>query len=154
MNSRLRQAIHKKNMLYNVNRTGKVKWDDYRKQRNLTTSINKQSKLTYFRERCDGGPKNQSFWRTIKPFMFDKSASHDNKIILQENDIIITDTQEICEIFNTYFTSVANNIGFDDSFPPDFGTEDVFSNMITKHSRHSSILKIRENISLPRVRGF
>ena len=47
--------------------------------------------------------------------MSDKSASHDNKIILQEDDKIITDTQEICEIFNTYFTSVANNIGFDDS---------------------------------------
>ena len=78
INSRLRQAIHKKNMLYNAYRKGKVKWDDYRKQRNLTTSMNKQSKLTYFRERCDGGPNNQSFWRTIKPFMSDKSASHDN----------------------------------------------------------------------------
>ena len=154
MNSRLRQAIHKKNMLYNAYRKGKVKWDDYRKQRNLTTSINKQSKLTYFRERCDGGPKNQSFWKTIKPFMSDKSASHDNKIILQEDDKIITDTQEICEIFNTYFTSVANNIGFDDSIPPDFDTEDGFSNMITKHFRHSSIVKIRENISCNSVFDF
>ena len=75
--------------------------------------------------------------------MSDKSASHDNKIILQEDDKIITDTQEICEIFNTYFTSVANNIGFDDSIPSDFDTEDGFSNMITKHYRHSSIVKIR-----------
>ena len=58
--------------------------------------------------------------------MSNKSASHDNKIILQEDDKIITDTQEICEIFNTYFTSVANNIGFDDSLPPDFDTEDGF----------------------------
>ena len=154
MNSRLRQAIHKKNILYNAYRKGKVKWDENRKQRNLTTSINKQSKLTYFRERCDGGPKNQSFWRTIKPFMSDKSGSLDNKIILQEDDKVISDTQEKCEIFNTYFTSVANNIGFDDSIPPDFDTEDGFSNMITKHYRHYSIVKIRENISCNSVFDF
>ena len=61
MNSRLRHAIHKKNMMHNAYRKGKVKWDDYRKQRNLTTAINKQSKLTYFRERRDGGPKKSIF---------------------------------------------------------------------------------------------
>ena len=43
MNSRLRQAIHKKNMLYNAYRKGKVKWDVYRKQRNLATAINNQN---------------------------------------------------------------------------------------------------------------
>ena len=64
MNSRLRQAIHRKNMLRNAYKKGKVKWDDYRKQINLTSAINKQSKLSYFRERCDGGYKKQSFWTT------------------------------------------------------------------------------------------
>ena len=147
MNSRLRQAIHRKNMLRNAYKKGKVKWDDYRKQRNLTTAINKQSKLTYFRERCDGGSKKQSFWKTIKPFMSDKSASHGNQIILQEGDKIISDTDEICEIFNSYFTSVANNIGFDDNIPPDFYTDDGFSAMINKHDQHPSIVKIRENVS-------
>ena len=147
MNSRLRQAIHRKNMLRNAYKKGKVKWDDYKKQRNLTTDINKQSKLTYFRERCDGGPKNQSFWKTIKPFMFDKSLTHGKQVILQVGDKIITDTYEICEKFNTYFTSVANNIGFDDSIPPDFYTEDRFPGMINKHCLHPSIVKIKKNIS-------
>ena len=154
MNSRLRQAIHKKNMLYNAYRKGKVKWDVYRKQRNLATAINKQSKLAYFRERCDGGPKNQSFWRTIKPFMSDKSSSFGDRIILQEGDKIINNTHEICEIFNTYFTSVANNIRFDDSIPPDFYTSYGFSTMINKHCNHPSIVKIRENISNDLVFNF
>ena len=99
-------------------------------------------------------PKNQSFWRTIKPFMSDKSASHDKNIIIQEDDKIITNTNEICEIFNTYFTTVTNNIGFDDSIPPDFDTEHGFSNMINKHCRHPSFLKIRENISCDSVFDF
>ena len=148
MNSRLRQTIHRKNMLHNASKKGKVKWDDYRKRRNLTTTINKQSKLTYFRERCDGGPNIQSFWKTIKPFMSDKSASHGNQIILEERDKIISDTDEICEIFNSYFTSVANNIGFEDNIPPDFCTDDGFSAMINKHDLHSSIVKIEENYQL------
>ena len=62
--------------------------------------------------------------------MSDKSASHDKNFTLQEDDKIITNTQEIYEICNTYFTTVANNIGFDDSIPPDFDTEHGFSNMI------------------------
>ena len=123
------------------------KRDDYRKPINLTTAINKQYKLTYFRERCDGGPKNQSFWKIITPFMSDKSLTHGKQVILQEDDKIISDTNEICEIFNTYFTSVANNIGFDDNIPPDFYTEDGFSAMINKHCLHPSIVKIKESIS-------
>ena len=79
MNSRLRRAIHKKNMLYNAYKKGKVKWDTYRKQRNLTTAINKQSKSAYFRERCDGGPKKQSFWKAIKPFISDKGNFSSSK---------------------------------------------------------------------------
>lgn len=147
MNSRLRKAMYRKNMLRNAYRKGKVKWDDYRRQRNLTTAIYKQSKLNYFRERCDGGPKSQSFWKTIKPFMTDKSTSHTNQIILQEDGKIINNPNEICEIFNTYFTSVANNIGFDDSIPPDFYTEEGFSAMIDRHRLHPSIIKIKENVS-------
>ena len=76
--------------------------------------------------------------------MSDKSLTHGNQVILQEGDKIISDTNEI---FNTYFTSVANNIGFDDSIPPDFYTEDGFSAMINKHCLHPSIVKIKENIS-------
>ena len=145
MNSSLRRAIHKKDMLYNSYRKGKVTWEIYRKQRNLTTAINKQSKATYFRERCDGGPKEQKFWRTIKPFITDKNVFHYNKIIHQEGDKIATDTQEICEIFNAFFMSVANNIGFDDTIPSDYYTDEGFSAIIKRHSNHPSIIKIMEN---------
>ena len=113
-------------MLYNFYRKGKVNWETYRKQWNWTTAINKQSKAAYFSERCDGGPKKQTIWKTIKPFITDKNAFHNNKIILQEGDQIIKDTQEICEIFNAFFTSVANGIGFDGTIPPDYYTAEDF----------------------------
>ena len=118
------------------NRKGKVNWETCREQRNLTTA--------YFSERCDGGPKKQTFWKTIKPFITDKNAFHNNKIILQEGDQIITDTQEICEIFNAFFTSVANDIGFDDTIPPHYYTAEGFSflsfNGIVATHVHSCVL--------------
>ena len=95
----LRRVIHKKNMLYNSYRKCKANWETYRKQRNLTTMIYKQSKAAYFR---DGGPKKQAFWRTIKPFITDKNAFHIATNNFQEGDRIITDTQEIFEIFNAF----------------------------------------------------
>ena len=76
--------------------------------------------------------------------MSDKSLTHGKQVILQEGDKIISDANEICEILNTYFTYVANNIGFHDSIPPDFYTEDVFSAMINKHCLHPGIVKIKK----------
>ena len=62
MNSRLRQAIHKKNMLYNAYRKGKVKWDVYRKQRNLATAIKTNNqKWPIFAKDVMGGPKTNRF---------------------------------------------------------------------------------------------
>ena len=141
MNSRLRHAFHKKNMFYNAYKKGKGKWDTYRRQRNLTTAINKQSKSAYFRERCEGGPKNQSFWKTTKPFISNNSSFNTNQTILQEGDTIINDTGEI---FNNYFTSVGSNIGFDDTIPTDFDTDDGFSAIINKWCQHPSIVEIKE----------
>ena len=94
MNGSLRRNIHYRNMLRNKYRRGLVTWETYRKQRNLTTAMYKRSKLTYFRERCEGGPRNQSFWKTIRPFMANKSGRNRNMIILKEDDNITQMTKK------------------------------------------------------------
>ena len=102
MNSRLRQVIHKKNMLCNACRKGKVKWDVYRKQQNLATAMNKQWKLAYFLERCDGAQKKQLFWRTIKPFMSDKSSSiGDKSFFRKETRQLMTRTKYVKYLIRT-----------------------------------------------------
>ena len=146
INGSLRRNIHYRNMLRNKYRRGLVTWETYRKQRNLTTAMYKRSKLTYFRERCEGGPRNQSFWKTIRPFMANKSGPNRNKIILNEDNNIITDDKEICEIFNKYFISVADGIGFPDGLPANYNTKDGFQDIIGTHESHSSILEIKKNV--------
>ena len=68
----------------------------------------------YFYERCAGGPKSRDFWPTIKPFLSKKgSDGGGDEIILCENDKIVSDQGEVCNIFNTYFVNVAKEIGND-----------------------------------------
>ena len=153
MNSKLRKAMHKRNMLRNKYKKGLVEWDVYRMQRNITTSIYKKSQATYFSERCEGGAKNQKFWKTIKPFLTSKQPSSNN-IILKKDDKIITDEREICDIFNDYFSHVAMDIGFKDDIPDDFQTADGFARIIDKHSNHPSVTKIKENVQTQHYFNF
>ena len=153
MNSKLRKAMHKRNMLRNKYKKGLVEWDVYRMQRNITTSICKKSQATYFSERCEGGAKNQKLWKTIKPFLTSKQPSSNN-IILKEDDKIITDEREICDIFNDYFSHVAMYIGFKDDIPDDFQTADGVARIIDKHSNHASVTKIKENVQTQHYFNF
>lgn len=59
-----------------------------------------------------------NFWSTIKPYLSKKASNSQNKIILNENDKIISNTEEVSEIFNAYFVNVANEIGKNYVFNP------------------------------------
>ena len=88
-------------------------WEAYRKQRNYCTRLKKISIKKFFGERCDGGTKSQNFWKTIKPFLSKKSGSGDTDIILLENDKVITDEGNVCEILNDYYVNTAKKIGIE-----------------------------------------
>ena len=113
MNKTLKSAVYKKKMLYNKfqKMNTKKNWEAYRRQRNLVTKLKKQSVNNYFIERCTGGPKSKDFWPTVKPFLTNKGCTNQKDTILQENKAIVTDQQEISEIFNDFFVNVAKNIG-------------------------------------------
>ena len=115
MNRNLREAIYKKRMLfnkYNKFRTPK-NWEKYRQQRILVTHIRRKSIDKYFLDRCVGGCRSGTFWNTIKPFLTNKGSIHQKDTILCENDVLINDQAQICDIFNDFFVNVAKNIGSD-----------------------------------------
>ena len=78
--------------------------------------------------------------------MAKKSGPKRNKIILNEDNNIVTDDKEICDIFNKYFISVADGIGFPDGLPANYNTNDGFQDIIGTHESHPSILKIKKNV--------
>ena len=101
-------------------------FERYRVLRNKCVKAKLKSQREYFAERCDGGPKNQHFWPTIKPFINSKCHVQEN-IILREKDDIVNDAKSVAKIFNEYFTGIASDIGFNDPIPDDYGKDEAKS---------------------------
>ncbi len=74
--------------------------------------------------------------------MSTKSKCHRN-IILKDDENIITDTRELCEIFAKFVSTMANSIGSPDHI--DMSRTDFFlSTVYAKHKEHSSVKSILE----------
>ena len=136
MNSELRKTMYAQNMARNkFIKFGQNHWESFRKLRNKAVALRKRSIKKYFMTRCE--KPNREFWKTISPFISDKNSKTSNALSLNENGMVITDPSEIAEIFNDHFVNVAKEIGFQDSITS-------VNSAISKHSSHSSVLKIRE----------
>ena len=136
MNSKLRKALYSQNMARNKFRTfGKKFWEENRRQRNRVVSLRKKSIAKYFENKCS--KQDKTFWRTISPFFADKKFPNGNHTILREGDNTLVDSDEVAEIFNAYFSSIASEIGFND----EHATPDE---TISAYYNHPSIVKIRD----------
>ena len=110
MNGELRKAINVKAMLRRkFNRCKCVyTWSLYKKQRNLVTNLKRKSLTQYFNVRCNSSVNTKQFWNTVKPF-FSNNISCSNDITLIEDDKIVTNVTDVCNIFNNYFTNIAKD---------------------------------------------
>ena len=129
----------------------KKNFERYRILRNKCVKAKLKSQRQYFSERCDGVPKNQHFWPTIKPFINSKYNFKEH-IILRLEDDIVNDAKYVAKIFNEYFTRIASDIGYNDTIPDDYDNDDVLIALIAKYDRHPNILSIKS--SLPEHRTF
>jgi hypothetical protein len=115
MNRELRKTIYNTKMYYSKFLKDKrsKNWEQYRIRRNLVNKLKQKSENNYFQERCTGGCKQTEFWRTMKPFFSKKSCGTQSRIILQDNDKIVTKNVDVAEVFNKFFINVAQDIGKD-----------------------------------------
>ncbi len=151
MNSQLRKAIFKKRMLHNSSKyyaKGSNEHHMYRKACNNVVKLKRKSENNYFKERCSGGPKNQKFWDTIKPYMKETSALKNDHIELLENGTIVTDEIQVVNILNTYFAKSGNVNNITDTviFP--------IESTISQHKQHPSISRIQGNYRNPASEPF
>ena len=132
-NTKLRKASYKKQFfLTNIKKwRSTANWEAYRKQRNLTTNIKRNSVRTYFDEHCAGGPKSKDFWPTVKPLLTNKGNFKDPTIILSEDNIIISDQTSVSNVINDFYVNVAKYIGTDHT-PCDITTHHS-CHLITSH---------------------
>ena len=103
--------------------------------------------VDYFSQRCSAQhlKKNPSkFWDTIKPFMTNKSISCNENITLKHNGKIVNNPDDVCDIFNGYFTIVALEIGSEENLNEDEELDQIFK----MYQNHASIARIQEHVSI------
>ena len=82
----------------------------------------------------------------MKPFFSDKLQSN-NKIVLIEDETIISKDVEVAETMNKFFVSVTDSLGINENSGYENATEgiaDPIDKAVHKFSNHPSILKINE----------
>ncbi len=143
MNSDLRKAIFKKRVLHNKSKSLPKSSEEhqlYRKACNYVTSLKRKSQKQYFKDRCDGGPKNQNFWKTIKPYMKETNGKNANEIMLLEGGKIIMDPYQVATILSVFYANAGNIFNHTecDLLP--------ITGVLHNYKTHPSIKNIQKNL--------
>ena len=130
---------------------------NYKKQRNYCTSLfRKEKKKFYNNIDISLITDNKKFWQTVKPFFSGKHFGK-KKVILVEDENIISNNKEVAEIMNAFFSNIVENLeinGYqDENFTYDCDKNHI-SNIVLNYKDHPSIIKIRETINISDTFNF
>ena len=108
----------------------------YNAQRNLCVSLVRKAKKEYF-DNLDlrNVTDNKKFWKTVKPFFTDKGMNHD-KIILVEDDEIISQSKQISESMNNFFADAIINLNNPQYEDPTSNTKGIDDPVLRKMIRY------------------
>ena len=114
---------------------------NYRTQRNLVCNMNKKAREG--NNSNDPSLQCKTFWKACKPYFSEKGSDSRGKIILLENENILTNDYDIATVFNKFFSNITGslaiprwNLGFFSS------SNDPVTCAIEKFKDHPSILSI------------
>ena len=117
----------------------------YKKQRNFCSELYKKERKKYY-ERLDlnNVTDNKKFWKTVKPFLFDKVTTFP-KISLVENDEIISDESKVANSFSNFFENAIHSLGIKtNKYSNDnYGLQNPVEIAIKKYEQHPSINLIK-----------
>ena len=146
MNKQLRKAIMTRTRLLNKLRKFNCPENQlaYKRQRNYCVKLLKRSKKDFYNNlNVKKVTDNKHFWKTIKPNFTDKILK-DEKIVLVEDDKVITAETDLAKIFKDHFENIVESLHIERLCRVDFDREPVI-NAIKNFSQHRRILKIKEN---------
>ena len=89
---------------------------------------------------------NKKFWKTVKPYLSDKSVKCD-KINLNENGELLESKSETAEVFNNFFSNIVKNLKIPEYKHLNANIENVKDPVfraILKYKNHRSIIAIKE----------
>ena len=117
----------------------------YSKQRNCCVSLSGKTKKNYYNNLNEKKiTDNKTFWKTVKPFLSDKTPS-DEKINLIQKDKIIKTESKTANILNTFFSTIISNLNI-----PEYPMSDPISDYINDPVL-KSILKYKDHPSIKAI---
>ena len=157
MTKTLRKAIMQRSKLkteYNVKRTI-ASWEKYKRQRNYCVNLLRKSKKNYFQNlNVKDLADNKKFWKSVKPY-FSKKGINSNKILLKENDCLVSNEIEVAQIMNNFFVNITKELDLKDE--GDQRNINIYSNLesiLENSSNHPSIEKIEQNFDSQELFSF
>ena len=87
---------------------------------------------------------NRTFWRTVKPFLSNKSVEN-VKIILVEKEEILTKDNSVAKVLNNFFSNIVKTLEISDDMHSHPLAKEVNApsmRAIMKYQNHSSVLTI------------
>ena len=114
MNGEVRSAIRKRNRRLRIHndRPNEYSWENYRRQRNLTTKLIRSAKQCYYdkvhRDLSNPLINAKKWWSISNNFCGKKNSSRIPTLL--ENNILINNPKEKASIFNSYFLTLVRNV--------------------------------------------
>ena len=150
MNKKLSTEIIKRSLLRNkyLNTKSDIDRKAYYKQRNYVVSLlRNERKIFYSNLGTKFVTDNKVFWKTVKPFLFEKITKH-SKIKLVEDDKNISLDKQIATNFSAYFINIPiSNMPSNGYKCPDSSEQDSILKIICKYRDHPSIKLIKAKIT-------
>ena len=148
MSKALRKAIMHRSKLksiYNNYRT-ENNWAHYKKQRNFCVNLLRKTNTEYFQKlNVKYLSDNRNFWKTIKP-VFSNKGLNSNKLMLKENNRLITEEKELATVMNTFFVNITESLDLkkdDDSSLNPINFENI-NDILEEHKNHPSVQEISQ----------
>ena len=124
----------------------------YKKHKNFCSKLYKKERKKFYSQLdIKNITDNKLFWKTMNPFLSDK-CTYASKIYLVHNVNVISDDQELGDIFNNFFEQAVDNLGIqeyqsDHNIDINSISDDPIDYAIAKYKNYPSIIMISENVS-------
>ena len=119
----------------------------YTQQRNKCVSLLRKAKINYYgNSNVNEITDNKKFWKTVKPFLSDKSKTSD-KIHFNENGELLNSESERAEVLNNFFSNIVKDLKIPEYEKLDRSFENVEDPVLRatlKYKNHPSITVIKE----------
>ena len=130
---------------------------NYAKQRNYCVPLLRKTKKKYYGNLDSRKIKdNRTFWRTVKPFLSNKSVEN-VKIILVEKEEILTKDNSVAKVLNNFFSNIVKTLEISDDMHSHPLAKEVNApsmRAIMKYQNHSSVLTILDKYKNNSILSF